>query len=130
MASSSDSRFSISSGQPAQAPVRTASGSPGGFDTWTDVEVHADPGLDVIAVVLDGTQQLLWHPDVAQVALALASASDTPQWCPRHSMLLVPGGFQSSAGSSFFCLAALERPHRCSGRAVPTEAGAAAPQPT
>jgi len=92
------------------------------------VEVHADPELDVIALVLDGAQQLVWHPDVARVALALASAADSAQWCPRHSMLLVPGGFQSPAGSSFFCLATLERPHRCSGKPLPAEAGLPMPQ--
>lgn len=118
MAYSSDSRSrTVSPGGPAQLPAGSSPfGAEAGYDDWVDVEVHADPGLDVIALVLDGTQQLMWHEDVARVALALDSAADGPQWCPLHSILLVPGGFSSSAGSSFFCLAATEGVHRCSGR--------------
>ncbi|MBD8044469.1 hypothetical protein H9638_11695 [Arthrobacter sp. Sa2BUA2] len=128
MAYSSDSPIrSIASVRPEHAPA--PSGPLGGYDDWVDVEVHADPGLDVVALVIDGTQQLMWHQDTARVALALASAAGNPQWCALHSILLVPGGFNGPAGSSFFCLAATERAHRCPENTVPAEVPHSVPQP-
>ena len=127
MASSSDSPIrSIASVRPEQAP--DPSGPLTGYDDWVDVEVHADPGLDVVALVVDGTQQLMWHQDTARVALALDSALDTAQWCSQRSMLLVPGGFGGPAGSSFFCLAATERLSACRETPAPAEARLPVPQ--
>ncbi|UPO75968.1 hypothetical protein [Arthrobacter sp. Helios] len=127
MTYSSDSPISsIASSRPAQVLPSLPAAALAEYDDWVEVEVHADPGLDVIALVIDGTQQLMWHQDTARVALALVSAVDTAQWCPRHSTLLVPGGFNSPAGSSFFHLAATERLALC--RENPAEARLPLPQ--
>ncbi|MBD7995624.1 hypothetical protein H9639_09980 [Arthrobacter sp. Sa2CUA1] len=129
MAYSSDSPTRASSVHPGDGLPAVPARALSGYDEWVDVEVHADPGLDVIALVVDGTQQLMWHQDVARLALALASAGGNPQWCALHSILLVPGGFNSPAGSSFFCLAATERAHRCPETTVRAEAPHSVPQP-
>jgi len=124
---SSDSPLrSIASSRPVQALPPLPAAALAEYDDWVEVEVHADPGLDVIALVIDGAQQLMWHQDTARVALALASAVDTAQWCPLHSTLLVPGGFDGPAGSSFFCLAAAERLALC--QESPVEARLCLPQ--
>ena len=88
------------------------------WDQWSDVEVAADPELDLIHLVIDGTQQLMWFHNVGAVAAALDAAVDTPQWCQRYSTLMVPGGFGSDARSSFFYLARPERVLPCNGAPV------------
>lgn len=104
MISSSDPRVHA-----AEILRSTTPGPAAGYDEWVNVEVHADPGLDVVALVVAGAQQLRWHQDISRVRQALAAATGVPQWCAKHSMLLVPGGFHSPARSSFFCLAATPR---------------------
>ena len=89
-----------------------------GWDQWADVEVTADPELDLIYVVCEGQQQLMWFHNVAAVATALEAAVDTPQWCQRYSTLMVPGGFGSDARSSFFYLARPEWVLPCKGTPV------------
>lgn len=89
-----------------------------GWEQWTDAEVSADPELDLIYLVSEGEQQLMWFHNVAAVATALAAAVDTPQWCQRYSTLMVPGGFGSDARSSFFYLARPERVLPCNGAPV------------
>jgi len=86
------------------------------YDDWIDVEVHADPELDQICLVLDGRQQIMWHHDVPLLAEALAASPGTPQWCPRYSSLMVPGAFEGRNRSSFFYLATTERVFPCRGR--------------
>ena len=83
------------------------------MDYWVDVEVHVDRDLELIHLIREGKQQLLWFHDVAALAAALEIAVDAPQWCPRYSTLMVPGGFQGPTGSSFFYLARLDRVHPC-----------------
>ena len=89
-----------------------------GWEQWTDAEVTADPALDLIFVVSEGEQQLMWFHNVAAVATALEAAIDTPQWCRRYSTLMVPGGFGSDARSSFFYLARPELVLPCNGAPV------------
>ncbi|MCQ1985701.1 hypothetical protein [Arthrobacter sp. zg-Y844] len=89
-----------------------------GWEQWSDVEVTADPQLDLIYLVSEGTQHLMWFHNVPAVATALAAAVDTPQWCQRYSTLMVPGGFDSDARSSFFYLARPERVVPCNGSLV------------
>ena len=89
-----------------------------GFDDWVDASVYVDSDLDLIHLVVDGQQHLMWFHNVPAVATALASAVDTPQWCGRYSTLMVPGGFGSEARSSFFYLARPERVLPCKGSPV------------
>ncbi|MCC9176495.1 MULTISPECIES: hypothetical protein [unclassified Arthrobacter] len=89
-----------------------------GWEHWADVDVTADPQLDLIYLVIDGQQQLMWFHNVGAVATALEAAVDTPQWCQRYSTLMVPGGFGSEARSSFFYLARPERVLPCNGSPV------------
>ncbi|MBF4994045.1 hypothetical protein ITX31_07970 [Arthrobacter gandavensis] len=86
------------------------------YDDWTDVEVHADPELDLICLVLDGRQQIMWHHDVPLVAEALGATQEQPQWCTRYSSLMVPGAYEGRNRSSFFYLATPERVVPCRGR--------------
>ena len=86
------------------------------YDDWIDVEVHADPELDLIYLVLGGRQQIMWHHDVPLVAEALAATQGQPQWCTRYSSLMVPGAYAGRNRSSFFYLATPERVIPCRGR--------------
>ncbi|MBP3035213.1 hypothetical protein J2M53_02945 [Arthrobacter sp. zg-ZUI100] len=84
-----------------------------GFDDWVDAQAYADVELDLIQLVVDGEQRLMWFHDIPALALALAASGGQAQWCARYSSLLVPGGFTSEARRSFFYLATPERVHPC-----------------
>ncbi|MCC9195619.1 hypothetical protein QNO08_14815 [Arthrobacter sp. zg-Y820] len=95
-----------------------------GFDDWVDARAYADVELDLIQLIVDGEQQLMWFHDIPALALALAHSGGEAQWCARYSSLLVPGGFDSPARRSFFYLATPERVHPC--KRIAAGAGAAA----
>lgn len=86
---------------------------PAGFDDWVDVQAYADIDLDLLQLVVDGKQQLMWFHDLPALALALAGSGGQAQWCALHSSLLVPGGFNSPARRSFFSLATPEGARPC-----------------
>ena len=84
-----------------------------GFDDWVDAQAYVDLDLDLIQLVVDGQQQLMWFHDLPALAQALAGSDGQAQWCARHSSLLVPGGFVTAAKRSFFYLATPERVLPC-----------------
>jgi hypothetical protein len=98
---------------PGHNTPASRSGGPAGFDDWVDVQAYADIDLDLLQLVVDGRQQLMWFHDLAALALALAGSGGAAQWCARYSTLLVPGGFNSPARRSFFSLAAPEGVRPC-----------------
>ena len=85
----------------------------GGFDDWVDAQAYVDLDLDLVQLVVDGQQQLMWFHDLPALAQALAGSDGQAQWCARYSSLLVPGGFTSPARRSFFYLATPERVLPC-----------------
>ena len=84
-----------------------------GFDDWEDAQAYVDLDLDLIQLVVNGEQQLMWFHDLPALAHALAASDGQAQWCARYSSLLVPGGFNTPARRSFFYLATPERVHSC-----------------
>lgn len=83
------------------------------YDDWVDAQAYVDLDLDLIQLVVDGEQQLMWFHDLPSLAQALAHSNGQVQWCARYSSLLVLGGFDSPARRSFFYLATPERVHPC-----------------
>ena len=96
------------------------------FNEWVDVQAYADTDLDLLHLVVDGRQQLMWFHDLPTLALALAGSGGLAQWCAQHSSLLVPGGFSGPARRSFFSLATPEGVRPCSPAGAAATSGAAA----
>lgn len=105
----------------------TTGASSSAVESWVDAQVHVDADLDLIQLIVNGEQQLMWFHDLPTLALALSGTQGTPQWCAHYGALLVPGGFDGPAGRSFFSLATPERVRAC--EPVRTAAGVAAAPP-